>query len=135
LGELVDGPRSIDVIWHAGEPMVLGPDWYRKSFKIVADSAPDYLNLHHGIQTNGTLISAEWCDLINEHRVGLGISIDGPEDIHDTRRRTRRGAGTHKRLMLGLELLQKHDIDYGALCVITEYSVTRPEECLNFSIT
>jgi uncharacterized protein len=135
LGELNCGSRSIEVIWHAGEPMAVGAAWYREAFDTIQKSAPSHFNLNYAMQTNGTLISDEWCLLLKEHNIRLGISIDGPESIHNKHRTRRNGNGTFKKVMEGISLLDRHNIRYGVICVVTEHSVHQHNVLFDFFMT
>lgn len=106
---LLQSPRmgdDVTAIWHAGEPLVMPPDWYRQAFAILSRHCPPRVKLTHAIQTNGTLIDAERIRLFKEHEVRVGVSIDGPREIHDACRRDRNGSGTFDRTLAGLRRLR-----------------------------
>ena len=86
-------------VWHGGEPLVLPPAWYREAFRRAASAAPAGAVLPHAMQTNAMLIDDEWCELFREMPIRVGVSIDGPQWLHDGRRRTRSGGGTFLRAM------------------------------------
>jgi len=86
----------------------------------------------HSIQTNGTLINDGWCEFIKNHDIRIGLSIDGPELVHDAHRKDRRGQGTHARVMEGVRCLRKHGIDFHVIAVVTERSLDYPDEVFNF---
>ena len=123
---------TISVIWHAGEPLTPGHRWYRESFAKIASIAKDHFIVEHRIQTNATLISDEWCNVFRDFNVQLGISLDGPERIHNAHRKTRQGRGTHGSVMNGLSRLKENGVYYGVICVITSESVNRPDEMFDF---
>ena len=83
------------IVWHSGEPLVLPVDWYRQAFASAARGAPAGTKLPHSVQTNGMLVDDAWCGFFQEHAVRVGVSLDGPAGLHDSRRRTRSGQGTH----------------------------------------
>jgi uncharacterized protein len=130
LQRLVDdgllGPE-LTIAWHAGEPLVQPPDYYEEAFAAVAAVVPA-CRVTHAFQTNGTLIDDHWCELLSRHRVRVGISIDGPADLHDRHRRTRTGGGTHARAMRGLRRLQAHGIQAHVIAVLGSASLARADE-------
>jgi uncharacterized protein len=126
--------NRLSIVWHAGEPMVVPPDWYEQAFALCRDMLPPGLVYEHYIQTNGTLIDERWCSLIKSHHVRMGISIDGPADLHDARRRTRTGMGTHERVMRGARMLQSAGIPLHAICVLTREHLDRADDIVDFFV-
>jgi uncharacterized protein len=125
---------ALNVIWHAGEPLVLPVQYYRDAFELIDRMRPAELRLRHSIQTNGTLITAAWCELFREHRVGVGISLDGPRHLHDAHRRTRSGRGTFDRTMAGIRLLREHGVDFHVITVLSAASLDDPEGLVDFYV-
>lgn len=125
------GPQ-MTVIWHAGEPLVLPVSYYEAAFEAIEALRPPSLELCHSIQTNGMLLSKEWCDLIRKWHIGLGVSIDGPQRLHDANRVTRSGGGTFDRTIAGIRLLRKEKIPFHVISVLSEASMNSPEELLDF---
>jgi uncharacterized protein len=124
----------LSIVWHAGEPMAVPPEWYEHAFALCQDILPTGLPYEHYIQTNGTLIDERWCKLVKSHNVRVGISIDGPADLHDARRRTRAGAGTHARVMHGARILQAAEIPLHAICVLTREHLDRADDIVDFFV-
>lgn len=124
--------RDFTVVWHAGEPLVVPPAWYAEAFARIAALAPHGTKVPHAVQTNGMLINETWCDLFLEHGVRVGVSIDGPAFLHDARRRTRSGDGTHAAALRGLRLLQKRGVATHVICVITNASLGHGRELIAF---
>ncbi|PBC08184.1 cyclophane-forming radical SAM/SPASM peptide maturase GrrM/OscB [Mesorhizobium sp. WSM3859] len=124
--------RDFTVVWHAGEPLVVPPDWYAEAFARVAAEAPMGSSVPHAIQTNGMLINDAWCDLFLAHGVRVGVSIDGPAFLHDARRRTRSGGGTHAKALRGLRLLKARGVALHVICVITNASLSHGRELMEF---
>src|SRR5215472_4744747 len=89
-GWIQDG---FNVVWHAGEPMVLPIDYYRRAFRLIDSLKPPNIELTHAFQTNGKLIDDAWCGFFTEAKVNVGVSIDGPKRLHDINRRNRAGQG------------------------------------------
>ncbi len=84
------------------------------------------------MQTNATLITQSWCDLFRDYGFTVGVSIDGPAFLHDIHRKTRKGLGTHRGVMGGIELLQKNHIPTHVICVLTRESLDYPDEIFDF---
>lgn len=124
--------ERLSVVWHAGEPLALPVTYYEEAFRAVADLPGARGRVSHCIQTNGMLINDRWCDLFREYGVNVGLSIDGPAFIHDSHRKTRRGLGTHARVMEGVEVLGRNGIDFHVIAVITERSLDHADEIFGF---
>ena len=120
------------VVWHAGEPLVVSPHWYRKAVAAIQSTAPDGLVVPHAIQTNGMLIDDNWCDLFLETRMRVGVSLDGPAVLHDARRKTRSGQGTHARVMRGIDFLRRRGVSFHIICVVGRPTVEAADELMDF---
>ncbi|MER8954530.1 GRRM system radical SAM/SPASM domain protein [Mesorhizobium sp. M0833] len=120
------------VVWHAGEPLVVSRSWYSEAFARIAAVAPSGMAIPHAIQTNGMLIDDAWCDLFLTHGVRVGVSIDGPAFLHDARRRTRSGKGTHAAALRGLRLLRQRGVSSRVICVITNATLPHARELIAF---
>ncbi|MCB1230543.1 MAG: GRRM system radical SAM/SPASM domain protein [Verrucomicrobiae bacterium] len=125
------GPPFV-LLWHAGEPLAVPVSWYEEAFEIINRFPGAKEKVLHTFQSNGTLLNDQWCEFIKKHNVGIGLSIDGPEFIHDFHRKTRKGEGTHAKAMRGAETLKKAGIDFGVVSVISDYSLNYPDEIYEF---
>jgi uncharacterized protein len=123
---------QLSIVWHAGEPLSLPVDYYREAFKLIANKLFGLTEVCHSIQTNGTLINDQWCELFKAHHVNVGISIDGPAFIHDRHRKTRRGGGTHDQVMQGLACLRRHELGFHVIAVVTADSLNNADEIFSF---
>jgi len=101
------GIKNIFLGLHGGEPTLLPKKRFDRMCTIFREELADYTQLHIGMQTNGTLVDAEWIDLFAKHNVMVGVSIDGPKDVHDRQRPDRRGRGSYDNSVRGLKLLQQ----------------------------
>ncbi|MEK7537211.1 MAG: cyclophane-forming radical SAM/SPASM peptide maturase GrrM/OscB [Patescibacteria group bacterium] len=124
--------NEVSVVWHAGEPMVLPISFYRQAFNLAECLKRADLKVKNSFQTNGTLITQEWCDFISESGLKIGVSIDGPQFIHDRNRRDRFNRGTFEKVRRGIELLVENRIPFGVIAVLTDFSLDYPEEIFNF---
>jgi uncharacterized protein len=124
--------KELTVVWHSGEPLVLPIEYYRIAFAIAERHRPPGLTLSHSFQTNGTLLTADWARFILESKARIGISIDGPREMHDRYRRTRSGSGSFDRVMAGIRLLQQHDVPFHVITVLTREAIAGPEALYRF---
>ncbi len=123
--------QEVTFNWHGGEPLVLGPDFYRKALEYQRKYAGEKI-IHNTIQTNGTLLNAEWAALLGDNDFLVGISIDGPRDIHDRYRRDKGGRPTFDAVMRGLELLYRSGVRYNTMTTVNHASEGRGLEVYNF---
>ncbi len=126
--------RELTVIWHAGEPLVVPPAFYESAFRAIALLCPDSVRVQHSMQTNGTLISTEWCELFKRWHVGVGVSIDGPKRINDAHRLTRGGRSTFDRALAGIRLLRRESVPFHVISVLSQNSLESAQELLDFYV-
>jgi uncharacterized protein len=122
---------ELTVIWHAGEPLVVPPDFYRAAFATIRELCPT-LRVNHSIQTNGMLINEQWCELFKEWEVRIGVSIDGPRRFNDANRISRKGRSTFDQAVAGLRLLRKNGVPFHVISVLSSGSLQAPGELLEF---
>jgi uncharacterized protein len=127
--------EGLSVVWHAGEPMVLPIAFYRRAFALIDGLKPTGLAVKHSFQTNGTLIDDSWCTFIVEAGVNVGVSIDGPQRLHDRNRVTRSGRGTFEKTVAGIRCLRRHGVPFHVISVLTGESLAAPEEMLDFYLS
>jgi len=118
--------------WHGGEPLLAGIDFYRKVVSMQKKNLPSGRKVLNGIQTNGTLLDEEWCHFLKSENFIIGISIDGPPDLHNKHRITPAGDPTSERVLRGYELLKKFKITSEILCVVNSANSLHPLEVYNF---
>jgi uncharacterized protein len=123
---------EVTFVWHAGEPLAVPISWYEMAFDLIAELTPPQTKVVHSFQSNGTLINDRWCEFIKRRGVCMGLSIDGPDFIHDAHRKTRAGVGTHLSAMRGASLLQKHEISFHVIAVVTRESLSHADEIFDF---
>ncbi len=123
--------EEVSFCWHGGEPLLLPRSFYERALLLqrkYADGHP----ITNVIQTNGTLLTDEWCEFLAENQFLVGVSLDGDEACHDRYRRTRGGKGSFKEVMRGVERLNRYAVDYNILAVINGYTAQRPLEVYRF---
>jgi uncharacterized protein len=131
LVEAHDVPQ-VTVAWQGGEPTLMGVDFYRRSIELQEKHRKPGMTFQNTMQTNGTLLNDEWCEFFKEHDFLIGISIDGPRELHDAYRVYKRGEGSFDKVMRGLRLLQKHDVDYNVLTTVNAVNCDYPTEVYRF---
>lgn len=117
--------------WQGGEPTLLGVDYYRRVIRLQQKYAGGK-TIENAFQTNGVLLDDKWCELFKEGDFLVGLSIDGPEDLHDAYRLNKRGGGSFKLVMRGLNFLKKHDVDFNTLTVLHRDNVDDPLRIYRF---
>ncbi|MDX2344073.1 MAG: radical SAM protein, partial [Acidimicrobiia bacterium] len=104
--------------WQGGEPTLLGLDFYEKAVALQHAHARPGMRITNALQTNGTLLDDDWCHFLKKHDFLVGISIDGPQELHDAYRVDKGGLPTHHRVMAGLDLLKRHEVEFNVLTTV-----------------
>jgi uncharacterized protein len=123
---------KITVVWHAGEPLVVGVDYLGVLIDACSPLVEATPHLTHCVQTNATLIDGSFCTFFLERNIRVGVSLDGPKDIHDRHRRTRSGVGTFENVIKGIGCLQDHNVSFDIIGVLTASSLDYPEILYDF---
>ena len=118
--------------WHGGEPTLLGLEYFRKIVELQRKHQPARRRIINGIQTNGTLLDEDWCRFLSAEHFGVGLSLDGPQELHDSHRLTKARKPTHTQAMRGYELLRKHGVACDILCVVHAQNASHPLEVYRF---
>lgn len=126
------GQPEVAMAWQGGEPTLMGLDFFRRAAALARERLEPGQSLLHTIQTNGTLIDAEWAAFFREEDVLVGISIDGPREIHDAHRVTKGGRGSFDRVMAGLGHLRDAGVEWNALTTIHDANAGRGREVYRF---
>lgn len=117
--------------WHGGEPLLRSIDFYRKALSLQQKYAGSR-RIDNVIQTNGTLLTDEWCEFFAQNHWLVGISIDGPQPDHDHYRLTAAGKPSWQKVMQGIKLLKKHGVEWNAMAVVNAYNANHPLEFYRF---
>lgn len=128
------GAQNVPVVtftWQGGEPTMLGVDYFRKAIALQKKYAGGK-KIENTLQTNGLLLTDEFCQFFKEHNFLIGISIDGPERLHDFYRLDKRGRPTWKKVMQGIELLKKYRVEFNTLSVVNSHNAEYPLEVYRF---
>jgi uncharacterized protein len=120
IRQLLESHRTpqVTVAWQGGEPTLMKLEFFRHSVELVQKYKRPGQVIQHTFQTNGILLDEDWCAFFKEHNFLVGLSVDGPREIHDTNRVDRGGQGTFDRVMKGWRLLRKEKVDFNILCTV-----------------
>ena len=124
--------KEVKFFWHGGEPTLLGLGYFRNVVALQNKHQPKNKSIINSIQTNGTLINEDWARFFADNNFTVGISIDGPPDLHDQYRFNRAGKPSHDDVMRGYQLLTQHRVPCDILCVVHAQNARRPEEVYRF---
>ena len=117
--------------WHGGETLMRPLSFYKKAIEFQKKYGAGR-QIENSLQTNGTLLNDEWCEFFKENNFLIGISIDGPQEFHDEYRRDKMGRPSFHKVMKGIRLLQKHDVEYNVMAVVNDYNSDYPVEFYQF---
>ncbi len=137
LERLVDGflfysyPNSV-FAWQGGEPTLAGPAFFEKAAELQQRFGRPGQSVSNALQTNAMLLDERWCRLFREYNFLLGVSLDGPEDLHDRYRYNKQGKPTWRRVMDSVELLQRQKVEFNILCVLSKANVGHAAELYRF---
>lgn len=123
---------QVTIAWQGGEPTLMGLDFFREASALVRQHVRPGTTVEHTIQTNGILLDEEWCEFLREHNILVGLSMDGPQEMHDAYRVDKAGAPTFSRVMRAARLMQKHRVEFNVLCTVHDANVKHPLEVYRF---
>ena len=128
ISQLLESQQApaVSIAWQGGEPTLMGLDFFRHSVELVEKYKKPGQQVEHTIQTNGTRLNDEWCKFFRKHRFLVGLSVDGPRELHDAYRVDKGGKGTFDQVMRGWELLKKHKVEFNILCTVHAANVQHP---------
>jgi len=129
--EAAPGPM-VNFAWHGGEPTAPGLDYFKNIVALQKKHKPDGKKLTNGIQTNGTLLDEEWCHFFAGERFSVGLSIDGPRELHDAYRVDKGQKPTHKQVLRAFRMLNEHRVHCDVLCVLHDRNVRHPTQVYRF---
>ena len=134
IRQLLESHRTpeVNVAWQGGEPTLMGLDFFQRSVTYVEKYKKPYQQVLYTIQTNGTKLDDDWCAFLKQHNFLVGLSIDGPEAMHDAYRVNKGGSGTFKQVLRGLDFLKKHQVDFNILCTVHAANQDHPLEVYRF---
>jgi uncharacterized protein len=122
---------EVNFAWQGGEPTLLGVDFFRRVVELQQKHAGE-VRVSNAMQTNGTLLDEEWGEFLAANRFLVGLSVDGPRELHDAYRLDKKGEGSFDAVMRGHEVLRRHNVDYNALVVVNRKNARRPMDVYRF---
>lgn len=123
---------AVSFAWQGGEPLLAGIEFFEEVVYLQAKYAPPNTVICNAIQTNATLINTRWASLFKRYNFLVGVSLDGPKDIHDERRKTIAGKGSFNQVIDGIQHLRDANVDFNILTVIHQGNVDKAKELMNF---
>lgn len=121
----------VSFTWHGGEPLLRPISFYKKALKLQQKYGKGFY-IENSLQTNGTLLTDEWCRFFKENNFLIGLSIDGPATVHDAYRQTLSGKGSFQKVLNGIRLLNKHGVEWNAMAVVNAQNVKDAATFYNF---
>jgi uncharacterized protein len=131
LIESQPGPE-VTIAWQGGEPTLMGLDFFRRAIECVQKYLRPGISIEHTIQTNGTELTDEWCEFFRDHRFLVGLSLDGPREMHDAYRVDKGGRGTFDKVMRAARLMQQHEVAFNILTTVNAANADHPVEVYRF---
>ncbi len=134
IQQYIEGQNYREVIfsWQGGEPTLLGLDFFRKVIALEKKYCPPHVRCENDLQTNGTLLDEAWCEFLRENDFLVGLSIDGPRELHDAYRKDKAGAGSFDRVLRAARLLHKHRVKFATLSCVNRLTAKRPLDVYRF---
>lgn len=124
--------EEIDFAFQGGEPTLLGIDFFRRVLQLQKKHTPAGKRIHNSLQTNGMLLDDRWCEFLKEHDFLVGLSIDGPINLHDKYRRDKQGRGTFDRVCQAMRRLFRHGVEFNALTCVSRSNADHPVRVYHF---
>jgi uncharacterized protein len=125
------GPE-VPVAWQGGEPTLMGLEFFRRSIELEKKYQKPGTTILNTMQTNGVLVDEEWCDFFREHNFLIGLSLDGPREMHDTYRMDKGGKPTFDKVMRAVRLMQRHQVEFNILTTVNAANGDHPREVYRF---
>ena len=134
IKQVLESQRSdqVTIAWQGGEPTLMGLDFFRHASALAKKYAPPGVALEHTIQTNGILLDEEWCEFLRDNKFLVGLSMDGPQHMHDAYRVDKAGGPTFAKVMHAAGLMQQHRVEFNILCTVHDANVEQPLELYRF---
>ncbi|GEA52256.1 anaerobic sulfatase maturase [Vibrio inusitatus NBRC 102082] len=132
--DYIEGQNSLQIIfsWQGGEATMLGISYFEKVVELQRKYQPEGVTISNDLQTNGTLLNDQWCEFLKKNNFLVGLSIDGPELLHNTYRTNKAGRGTFKQVMRAVDLLHKHEVKFATLTCVNNLTSRNPLEVYRF---
>ncbi|GEA59104.1 anaerobic sulfatase maturase [Vibrio comitans] len=134
IKQYIEGQNTPEIVftWHGGEPTILGLEYFEKVVELQAKYSPKHSTIVNDLQTNGTLLNDKWCQFFKKHNFFVGLSIDGPEELHNHYRKNHAGRGTFEKTYRGAKLLKKHEVTFATLTCVNDVTSMHPLKVYRF---
>ena len=134
IRQYIEGQDASEVVftWQGGEPTLLGIEFYEKVIELQNKYKRPNQGIENDLQTNGTLLDEEWAKFLRRHNFLVGLSIDGPKELHDAFRIAKNGSPTFDKVLAATELLRKYEIKFNTLTVVNRLNARRPLDVYRF---
>jgi len=134
IRQYIEGQDREPVVfsWQGGEPTLLGLEFFREVVALEQKYKKPGQCVENDLQTNGTLLNDEWCAFLKQHGFLVGLSIDGPKELHDQYRVAKDGKATFDKVLAAAEMLHHHTVPFNALCVVNRLNARRPFDVYRF---
>jgi uncharacterized protein len=134
IRQLIESQRApeVTIAWQGGEPTLMGLDFFKRAMDYVTQYARPGVAVQHTMQTNGILLNETWCEFFREHNFLIGLSLDGPQAMHDTYRVDKGGAPTFHKVLRAARLLQEHHVEFNILTTVNAANADHPLEVYHF---
>jgi len=134
IRQIIESQRQdyVTVAWQGGEPTLMGLDFFKRAIELVEKHKRPGMTVEHTMQTNGTLLDAEWARFFRDHDYLIGLSMDGPPDIHDAQRVDKGGKPTHAKVLEAARLLREHGAEFNILCTVHALNGDRGREVYQY---
>ena len=126
------GTPEVNFAWQGGEPTLMGVDFFRRAVELQKKYAREGMTISNALQTNGTKLDDEWGVFLHENEFLIGLSIDGPKEIHDKYRKDKQGNGSFDAVMRGLDILKKYKVEFNTLTVVQRDNSYHAKEIYTF---
>ena len=134
VNQMIESQQApeVTIAWQGGEPTLMGVDFFRRSVEYAREACPPGQSLTFTMQTNGTLLTDEWCEFLAENEFLIGLSMDGPPEFHDLYRVDKKGRPTAHRVVDAAALLTRHGVDFNILCTVHSGNADHPLEVYRY---
>ena len=134
IRQVIESQRApeVTISWQGGEPTLMGLDFFKRAMDYVKQYTRPGMTVQHTMQTNGILLNDDWCEFFREHNFLIGLSLDGPQAMHDTYRVDKGGAPTFHKVMRAARLLQEHQVEFNILTTVNAANADHPLEVYRF---
>lgn len=132
IGQLMEEGDAVSFCWQGGEPTLAGLDFFKKVVELQIKFGRDGQLVSNSLQTNGVLIDRNWARFLKRFNMLVGLSLDGPQEVHDRYRTYASGKGSFKEVMRTVDILRENEVEFNILSVVSKANVNRPEELYEF---